>query len=193
MGQKTAAFLKTQNRDFNNVIDSALNLTDGGTVVGAVALSSTLGVAGAVTPTGGILTTVTQINAATSLTSANCGMIVLGAVVGTEQAAGAGFQVKLPTPAAGLYYHFVLRAPSIANNSNAAITVLATSNGAAAANIAIGSVTVNEVPTNVVAGVDVLTFVHAAATAGDYATCFCDGTNWFFTAVGDAAGSVTLA
>tara|TARA_R110000803_G_scaffold94786_2_gene162481 strand:+ start:1023 stop:1712 length:690 start_codon:yes stop_codon:yes gene_type:complete len=36
MGQKTAAFLKTQNRDFNNVIDSALNLVDGGTVAGAL-------------------------------------------------------------------------------------------------------------------------------------------------------------
>jgi hypothetical protein len=187
MGQKTISFLKTQNRDFNNIIDSSLNLTDGGTVAGATNFSA------AVTPTGGILTTVTQINTATSLTSAQCGMIVLGAAVGTAQAAGTGFQVKLPTPAAGLYYHFVLRAPSIANNSNAAITVLATSNGAAAANIAIGSVTVNEVPTNVVAGVDLLTFVHNAATAGDYATCFCDGTNWFFTVVGDAAGSVTLA
>ena len=38
MGQKTAAFLKTQNRDFNNVIDSALNLTDGGTVTGATTI-----------------------------------------------------------------------------------------------------------------------------------------------------------
>ena len=29
MGQKTAAFLKTQNRDFHNVIDSTLNYSDG--------------------------------------------------------------------------------------------------------------------------------------------------------------------
>ena len=36
MGKKTAAFLKTQNRDFHNVIDSALNLQDGGTVSGAL-------------------------------------------------------------------------------------------------------------------------------------------------------------
>ena len=47
MGQKTVAFLKTQNRDFNNVIDSALNLTDGGTVAGATTFS------GLLTPTGG--------------------------------------------------------------------------------------------------------------------------------------------
>ena len=57
MGQKTRAFLKTQNRDFNNVIDSALNLTDGGTVAGAVALSSTLGVTGASTLTGAVTAT----------------------------------------------------------------------------------------------------------------------------------------
>ena len=41
MGQKTISFLKTQNRDFNNIIDSPLNLTDGGTVVGATTLSGT--------------------------------------------------------------------------------------------------------------------------------------------------------
>ena len=180
MATKTLTQLKA-GRDFTDVLDSSLNLTDGGTVSGVF------------TPSGGNMTTVTNINSATSLTSAQCGMVVLGAAVGTAQAVGAGFQVKLPTPAAGLYYHFVLRAPSIANNANAAITILATSDGATAADIAIGMVTVNEVPTNVVAGVDILTFVHNAATAGDYATCFCDGTNWFFTAVGDAAASVTLA
>ena len=136
---------------------------------------------------------VKNINTATNLTKDDCGMIVLGAAVGTEQAASTGFNVDLPTPERGLYFHFVLRPPTIANNSNAAITVTATSDGDTAANIAVGSVTVNEAPTNVVAGVDILTFVHNAATCGDYATCFCDGTNWCFTAVGDAAGSVTLA
>ena len=68
MGQKTAAFLKTQNRDFNNVIDSALNLTDGGTVAGAVALSSTLtynsGLTGMVMPN---VTGVTALAAAGAL------------------------------------------------------------------------------------------------------------------------------
>ena len=136
---------------------------------------------------------VTNVNAAATLTPEECGTVVLGAAVGTEQAAGTGFGVKLPTPERGLWFNFVLRAPSIANNSNAAITVTATSDGSSAANIAVGIVTVNEVPTNVVAGVDVLTFVHNAATCGDNATYVCDGTNWFVNAVGDAAGSVTLA
>ena len=43
MGQKTISFLKTQNRDFNNIIDSSLNLTDGGTVVGTTKLTGNTG------------------------------------------------------------------------------------------------------------------------------------------------------
>jgi len=156
-------------------------------------VTGSINVSGLFQPKGGDMTTVTNINKATNLTSAQCGTIILGAAVGTVQAAGAGFNVNLPAPQKGLNYHFILRPPSIADNANAAITVTSTSNGTAAANISVGSVTVNKVPTNVVSGVDVLTFVHAAATCGDYATCVCDGTNWFFTAVGDAAGSITLA
>ena len=136
---------------------------------------------------------VTNVNAAKTLVVAESGTVILGAAVGTEQAAGTGFNVNLPTPKAGLWFNFILRAPSIANNSNAAITVTATSDGSTAANIAVGIVTVNEAPTNVVAGVDILTFVHNAATCGDNATYVCDGTNWYVNAVGDAAGSVTLA
>ena len=135
---------------------------------------------------------VTNVTAAKTLAPTESGTVILG-VVGTQQAAGTGFNVYLPTPQAGLWYNFILRPPSIANNSNAAITVTATSDGSTAANIAVGMVTVNEVPTNVVAGVDILTFVHNAATCGDNATYVCDGTNWFVNAVGDAAGSVTLA
>ena len=136
---------------------------------------------------------VTNVNSAVTLEPSEAGTVILGAAVGTEQAAGTGFNVNLPTPQAGLWYNFILRPPTIANNSNAAITVTATSDGSTAANIAVGIVTVNEAPTNVVAGVDILTFVHNAATCGDNATYVCDGTNWFVNAVGDAAGSVTLA
>ena len=53
-----------------------------------------------------------------NLTAADCGNILLG-VVGTQQAAGTGFNLNLPTPARGLHYRFTLAAPSIANNSNA--------------------------------------------------------------------------
>jgi hypothetical protein len=136
-----------------------------------------------------------NVNAAKTLTAADCGIIILGAAVGTEQAAATGFQVKLPTPAAGLHFKFILRPPSIANNSNAAITVLATSDGATAANIAVGMVegTGDDQGANVVAGVDLLTFVHAKATCGDHATYVCDGTNWFVTAKYDVDAAITLA
>ena len=39
MGQKTRSFLKNGNRDFNNVLDSMMNLTDGGTITGATTFS----------------------------------------------------------------------------------------------------------------------------------------------------------
>ena len=103
--------------------------------------------------------------------------------------------MNLPTPQRGLWYNFVLGAPSIANNSNAAITVTATSDGSTASNIALGMVegTGNDVGANVVAGVDLITFVHNKATAGDHALCVCDGTNWFCVVKYDADNAITLA
>ena len=163
MGVKTRAFLKTQNRDFHNILDSL-----------------------------GGPQNVTNINSATSLNTDSCGTIILG-VVGTQQAVSTGFNVNLPAPTRGAYYKFILAAPSIANNSNAAITVTCTSDGTSAANLGVGTVTNNGSTTNVTAVADVVTFAHDAATAGDFAECISDGTNWFFNIVGDAAGSVTLA
>ena len=104
---------------------------------------------------------VTNVNAAKNLSNSESGNIILG-VVGTAQAAGTGFNINLPAPERGLWFKITLGAPSIANNSNAAITVTATSDG-------------------------------STATAGDHAELVSDGTNWFVNAVGDAAGSVTLA
>tara|TARA_R100000234_G_scaffold91131_1_gene59279 strand:+ start:217 stop:732 length:516 start_codon:yes stop_codon:yes gene_type:complete len=158
--------------------DSATSLIDGGNATGAIT---------------GVYNKVQNINAATNLTDLDCGFITLGTAVAGTQGTGTGFNVNLPAPKEGLYFHFTLRPAAIANNANAAITVTATSDGSTAADIAIGSVTVNGAPTNVTSGVDILTFVHNAATGGDYAYCYCDGTNWFFVAFGDAAGSVTLA
>ena len=163
MGIKSRAFLKRSNSDFNNILDSTLGPQN-----------------------------VTNINAATNLGTDSCGTIILG-VVGTIQAVGTGFNVNLPAPTRGAYYKFILAAPSIANNSNAAITVTCTSDGTSAANLGVGTVTNNGAPANVTAVADVVTFAHAAATAGDFAECISDGTNWFFNIVGDAASAVTLA
>ena len=137
---------------------------------------------------------VTNVNAAATLTPEESGVIILG-VVGTEQATSTGFNVYLPTPQRGVWYNFILGAPSIANNSNAAITVTATSDGSTAADIALGNVRGHgdDEGANVVAGVDILTFVHNKATAGDAALFICDGTNWFVDCVFDVNAAMTLA
>mgnify|MGYP003155664557 CR=1 FL=1 len=137
---------------------------------------------------------VKNINAATNLSTADCGTIILG-VVGTEQAASTGFNVNLPAPVRGAYFKFILAAPSIANNSNAAITVTATSDGTTAANIMLGQIVGggDDQGANVVSGVDIATFVHNKATAGDFFECICDGTNWFALGQYDVDASVTLA
>jgi len=105
MGQKTAAFLKTQNRDFNNVIDSALNLTDGGTVVGAVALSSTLGVDGVSTLTGAVTATAGMQAAAVAVVATadgtGTGTIPAGTSVASVACGAAARIVILPAPVIG--------------------------------------------------------------------------------------------
>ena len=61
MGAKTVNFLKNTNRDFNNVLDSFLNTTDGGSVAGkfglgaqtVAAAGSDQAGAGAISATGG--------------------------------------------------------------------------------------------------------------------------------------------
>ena len=121
------------------------------------------------------------------------GIVIVGSAIGTAQPEGNGFNVDLPTPERGLWYKFMLRAPSVHNSDGAQITVTSTSDGDTAADLCVGHVATNNASTNVVAVVDILTFVKNKATAGDYAEFYCDGTNWFVNAVGDAAGSVTLA
>ena len=86
-------------------------------------------------------------------------------------------------------------APSIANNSNAAITITSTSDGSTAANLIIGNIRGhgNDEGANVVSAVDLITFVHNVSTAGDMAEVWSDGTNWFADLIYDVDSSVTLA
>ena len=165
MAIHTRSYLKNTNRTFDNILDSM-----------------------------GGPQNVTNINAAQNLSTADCGTIILG-VVGTQQAASTGFNLNLPAPVRGAYFKFILAAPSIADNSNAAITVTATSDGSTAADIMLGQIVGggNDEGANVVAGVDIATFVHNVATAGDFFECICDGTNWFALGQYDADGAITLA
>ena len=67
--------------------------------------------------------------------------------------------------------------------------------GTTAANLGIGMVEGggNNEGANVVSVADVVTFVHDKATAGDFAECISDGTNWFFLIKYDVASAMTLA
>ena len=137
---------------------------------------------------------VTNVNAAKNLSVHESGYIILG-VVGTQQAVGTGFNVNLPTPTRGAWYKFILAAPSIANNSNAAITITSTSDGSSAANLIIGNLRGHgdDEGANVVAVADLITIVHNKATAGDMVEVWSDGTNWFADIVYDVDSSITLA
>ena len=87
-----------------------------------------------------------------------------------------------------------MRAPSIANNDAAEIKIHSTSDGTNGSPLIIGNVRGhgNDEGANVVAVKGVVTFVHNAATAGDMAEMWCDGTNWYLDAIYDADGSITL-
>jgi hypothetical protein len=44
----------------------------------------------------------------------------------------------------------------------------------------------------VAAGEDQINFVNSAETVGDHVSLSCDGTNWFVSGAGNAAGSITV-
>ena len=152
---------------------------------------------GVINPSGGMKVNVTALGDGISekqLTAADCGLITIG-VVGTETAVSKGFNIDLPAPEEGLHYKIIFVGPSIANNSNAAITVTSNSdNSSTAANLIVGSVLGNgdDNGANVTSVADVVTFVHNVATAGDFAELWCDGTNWILDARYDADGAITL-
>tara|TARA_B100000073_G_scaffold342675_1_gene346143 strand:- start:593 stop:1129 length:537 start_codon:yes stop_codon:yes gene_type:complete len=153
---------------------------------------------GVINPTGGMKCNITALGDGIDdkqLTAADCGIITVG-VVGTETAVSKGFNLDLPAPEAGLHYKIIFVGPSIANNSNAAITVTSNSdNSSTAANLIVGSVlgSGDDQGANVTSVADIVTFVHNKATAGDFVELWCDGTNWIAEARYDVDAAVTLA
>lgn len=141
----------------------------------------------------GLKKPVLSVNAATTLTADQSGSFVVLGVVGTEQAASTGFNVDLPPPERGLEYTIMLAAPSIANNSNAAITVTSNSLGSTAADLIVGILVCGSAnDASVVAVADTITFVHNKSTAGDHVHLVSDGTNWFARIFYDVDDAVTL-
>tara|TARA_B100000902_G_C26999811_1_gene759308 strand:+ start:278 stop:784 length:507 start_codon:yes stop_codon:yes gene_type:complete len=168
MAIKTRAFLKEQNRDFNNILDTV----------------------------GGPLNVKNYTTEATdlALTTADCGVVFIG-TIGTTTGTSDGFNIDLPAPVKGAYFKLVMLNAALGNNSGAAITVTSTSDGDTAANLIVGQVVGggDDEGANVVAAVDIITFVHNKATAGDFVELICDGTNWFALCQYDADGAITLA
>jgi len=111
----------------------------------------------------------------------NCGKII------TLDSTNGAIRLNLPTPAKGLAFTFVL----IADAANA-ITITSTTDGTTASNISLGKLVNADAISHVTTAVDLLTFVASTAVKGDRAECFCDGTNWFYNAVGSVSGAITL-
>jgi len=102
--------------------------------------------------------------------------------------------LKLPTPAVGLEYTFVLDAAM----GGSGATITSTTDGSTAEELFFGSIDVanSALP---VADKDVLTFAASTATEGDFIECKCvssviTGNNptWFVNGVGDATGAITV-
>jgi len=112
----------------------------------------------------------------------NCGKII------TLDSSSGVIKLNLPTPAKGLAFTFIL----VADAANA-ITITSTSDDTTASNISIGKLVNANAISHVTTAVDLLTFVASTAVKGDRAECFCDGTNWFYNAVGSVSSAITLA
>ena len=74
MASKTLGQLKTANRNFDNVLDSYLNLTDGGTVAGATTLSGATSITGVTTLSG-----TAGVKGAEAIIYASTGVVTSGA------------------------------------------------------------------------------------------------------------------
>lgn len=174
--------------------DKAVDLDSTLNVQGAAVMQSTLAVTGAITATGGVAGDVTG-NVTGNVTGTITGTVANEDVTATNviTAAESGttfflnsateFVSTLPAPAAGLRYKFIVKAAP----SGASYTVVTN----ASANVIQGLVVVNGAT---VAGADedTITFADTAAAVGDWAEVVSDGTNWYVSGQGGAAGAITL-
>jgi hypothetical protein len=108
-----------------------------------------------------------------------------------SSATSATMVLSLPTPEIGLFYRFV-NGPITAHSN--ATTIVCTSDGSSSASIgyllgqAAGAIANELTAAATVAFGDSSTNM----STGDYITCFCDGTNWFFNGEATVGSSITL-
>lgn len=118
------------------------------------------------------------------LTAAESGtVIILSATV--------EFDTKLPAPAVGLRFKFIVGAAP----SGASYTI--TTDGTTQ-NIIVGCLATSDVVTASVAdsettGIDVITFVDGQAVVGDWVELVSDGTKWYVSGCSKVAAGITLA
>ena len=99
--------------------------------------------------------------------------------------------LSLPTPEIGLFYKFMI-GPVTAHSN--ATTVICTSDGSSSANIGYLLGQANGAIANELTAASTVNFGNSSTdmSTGDYITCFCDGTNWFFNGEATVASSIVL-
>ena len=160
------------------VFDESLTIGTTLGVTGAVTLSNTLAVTGAAT----LSSTLSYRQLTEVVTSTN---VITAAESGTTFYLNSAteFASTLPAPAAGLHFKFVVTAaPSGAN-----YTIVS----ASGTDIIQGSAEVNGASVPAV-NEDSINLVSAAAAVGDWVEVNSDGTNWYVSGMGVAAGSITF-
>lgn len=136
---------------------------------------------GKVTFAGGRVLQTADLTAASTLTAADSGKILF-------LNAATEFATTLPSPAAGLYFKFIVKAAP----SGASYTVVT----AGSANILIGGINELEVDTGDDGPYDnngdTITFVDGVAVVGDWVELVSDGTSWYLTGQANADGGITV-
>jgi len=98
------------------------------------------------------------------------------------------FATTLPTPQAGCYFKFIVKAAP----ASASYTVVTSGS----ANILIGGINELEVDTNddgpYDADGDTITFADGVAVVGDYVEMISDGTSWYIKGQANADGGITI-
>ncbi len=180
--------------NFEDLIDSNLNLTDGGTVAGATTFSKQITASAGLDGVGtGIVQGYKTLVLSSSLEDCTLHVSHSGATITVS----ASVDLKLPTPKLGLKYKFV----SVEDTATTNFTVTSTSDGSTGVNLFSGILLNNNAgSTDQKVDVDVLTFVAGTSTEGDWCEVECVGENvvagdatWHVFCVSDANNGITLA
>ena len=93
----------------------------------------------------------------------------------------------MPTPDAGLNYKFIV----VADPEDNTIIISSTSDGSTTTEKLFGKIHMNNSISNFTSAVTNFQFT-GSATISDTMSIVCDGTNWYFDAISDAASSISI-